>query len=151
MAAGKPPLQRIGVIADTHDRFDPRIPELFAGVDRILHAGDICGQWVLDELYALAPVTVVLGNNDCLSGLREVERPVLNGVRFHMVHIPPRRPPAHADWLVFGHTHVPMDTAREGVRWFNPGSAGMANKGAPRSVAVLHWRGGAWEPELTVL
>ena len=55
---------RVGVISDTHDFFDPRLPVLFAGVDRILHAGDIGMPWVILELEQIAPVTAVIGNSD---------------------------------------------------------------------------------------
>ena len=62
----KPPAPafRIGVISDTHGLFDERITELFAGVDHILHAGDVGRYAVLDELRAIAPVTAVMGNVD---------------------------------------------------------------------------------------
>lgn len=55
---------KIGVISDTHNFLDPKIPELFAGVDHILHAGDIGLPWVLTELESVAPVTAVAGNTD---------------------------------------------------------------------------------------
>lgn len=144
-------LNLIGVIADTHGRLDPRIPEWFAAADVILHAGDIGPAEILDELAAVAPVVAVLGNNDFLGHLRELERRQYNGHRFYLCHILPKRLPDAADWLIFGHTHRPHDEIRQGVRLFNPGSAGLANKGAPRSIALLRWNGEAWEPELRVL
>jgi putative phosphoesterase len=55
---------RIGLISDTHGRLDSRVVEIFEGVDRILHAGDIGGEEILAELGAVAPVTAVLGNTD---------------------------------------------------------------------------------------
>jgi putative phosphoesterase len=128
---------RIGVIADTHGRWLPRVAELFADVDEIWHLGDVCREPVLDELRALTSrLSVVLGNNDF-----EIEYPATLdlercGERFHLVHILPRRMPK-ADWLLFGHTHRPADEMHEGVHLFNPGSAGRANKGAPVSVGFL--------------
>jgi predicted phosphodiesterase len=56
---------RIGIIADTHDRWNPRVSELFREVDEIWHLGDVCDEPILDELRAINPkLTVVLGNND---------------------------------------------------------------------------------------
>ena len=128
---------RIGVIADTHDRFHPRVPELLRGVDEIWHLGDVCREPILDELRALNDrLTVVLGNNDFTLDYPltlDLERA---GERFHLVHIVPRRLPA-ADWLLFGHTHRPCDEITQGVHLFNPGSAGRANKGAPVSLGYL--------------
>ncbi len=129
---------RIGLISDTHDRLHPRVAEIFAGVDEIWHLGDICDEAILDALRPLAPkLVVVLGNNDY--GLSypltlDLER---GGEKFHLVHIPPREVPAGEGWLLHGHTHVPRDEQDGGRRIFNPGSAGLANKGAPLSVAIL--------------
>ena len=55
---------KIGVISDTHGFLDPRVEEIFAGVNHILHAGDVCTASVLAELAEYAPVVVVIGNND---------------------------------------------------------------------------------------
>ena len=55
---------RIGVISDTHDLLDPRVPELFAGVEHILHGGDVGLPWLMLKLDEIAPVTAVLGNTD---------------------------------------------------------------------------------------
>jgi len=128
---------RIGVISDTHDRWKPRVAELFRDVDEIWHLGDVCHEPVLDELRAItSKLTVVLGNNDfelTYPPSLDLER---CGERFHLVHILPRRMPP-TDWLLFGHTHRPADEMHGGVHLFNPGSAGLANKGAPLSVGFL--------------
>ncbi len=129
---------RIGVISDTHDRWVPRVAELFQEVDEIWHLGDVCQEPILDTLRAINPrLTVVLGNNDLsldspLSLTLERE-----GERFHLIHILPRKMPVGADWLLFGHTHRPLDELHQGLHLFNPGSAGRANKGAPLSVGFL--------------
>jgi putative phosphoesterase len=142
----------IGVIADTHDRLPARVLELLSGVDVILHAGDVCSRDILDQLAGLAPVAAARGNNDVdLPELPWEVRRTFRGVRFVMIHIPPGQAPPDCDWLIVGHTHRPQNEVVDGVRWFNPGSAGLANKGKPRSVAVLHWRNEAWEPTLHVL
>lgn len=128
----------IGVIADTHDRWIPRIAELFRDVDEIWHLGDVCHEPILDELRAInSKLTVVLGNNDFdldLPVTLDLER---GGEHFHLIHILPRRMPPESDWLLYGHTHHPADEMHRGVHLFNPGSAGRANKGAPLSVGFL--------------
>jgi uncharacterized protein len=128
----------IGVIADTHDRWLPRVGELFKDVDEIWHLGDVCQEPILDELRTINPkLQVVLGNNDF-----SLDSPVTldlerGGERFHLIHILPRRIPSNGDWLLYGHTHRPADEIHNGVHLFNPGSAGRANKGAPVSVGFL--------------
>ncbi|MBI5397276.1 MAG: metallophosphoesterase family protein [Verrucomicrobia bacterium] len=141
---------KIGLLSDTHGHCDARIAGLFAGVAHILHAGDIGREAVLDELRAIAPVTAVLGNTDHElrgSGYREVERRTLGGRKFFVVHV--GRPHDLAadvkrmifeedkpDMVLFGHTHHAEKLVVGGVTFFNPGGAGRARFGQPRSVAV---------------
>jgi putative phosphoesterase len=129
---------RIGVIADTHDRWLPKVAKLFAGVDEIWHLGDVCEEPILDHLRAINPkLCVVLGNNDfsiTYPLTLDLER---CGERFHLVHILPIRKLPACDWLLFGHTHRPVNEPHEGIHLFNPGSAGRGNKGAPVSVGFL--------------
>lgn len=147
-----PSLLRIGVVADTHNRPVDSLLSRLEGVDELWHLGDVCDPGTLDPLYGLGvPLRVVRGNNDF-----EVEWPltlnlVRGGVKFHLVHIPTDHPPASTQVLLHGHTHVPRDETRAGVRFLNPGSAGLANKGAPRSIAflTLDGQGGMdWRVEL---
>ena len=130
---------RIAVIADTHNRLPPQLPGLLADADEIWHLGDVCDEWVLDELRVLRlPLKVVRGNCDGCTDwplTLDLER---EGARFHLVHIPPRRPPAEAKLILHGHTHVPRDeTDPLGVRWLNPGCITRPNRGAPASFAWL--------------
>ena len=55
---------QVGVISDTHNYLDPLIPHLFAGVDHILHGGDIGMPAIILALEQIAPVTAVAGNTD---------------------------------------------------------------------------------------
>ncbi len=145
---------RIGVIADTHGLIHPRIAELFASVDAIVHAGDIGGPHVLKALRALAPVTAVEGNNDDATG-EEIVRASLGGLKILLTHILPRpRTPAPrvvaslarspADIVVFGHSHLPHNERIDGVWYFNPASAGPRRFDLPVSVGLLEKRGRTW-------
>lgn len=138
---------KIGVLSDTHNYFDPQISELFAGVDHILHGGDIGLPWVILELEQIAPVTAVLGNNDTGLNFRETEVVELGARKFLVHHIvDPRRLSSplerriirvNPDVVVFGHTHRRFCETIGPVLYFNPGYAGKARFGTPRSVAVL--------------
>jgi len=140
-------LGRVGIIADTHGKLHPRVAEVFSGVDAIVHAGDIGDDAILDALRELAPVTFVRGNNDDASGY-DVARVTIDGVRFLITHILPRpsKPGKHvtqalargpADVVVFGHSHLPHDEVIDGIRFFNPASAGPRRFDFPTSVGVI--------------
>ncbi|MBL9137151.1 MAG: metallophosphoesterase family protein [Verrucomicrobiales bacterium] len=139
---------KIGLIADTHNDLPPQAEERFIGVDRILHAGDVCDPRLIAQLEAIAPVTVVAGNNDFHPSWRETEVIDLAGVRFLIQHIvSPHRPtPTFAVRIhkirprvvVFGHTHCPFSEVIDGVHYLNPGSAGQSRSGIPRSVCLIH-------------
>jgi uncharacterized protein len=138
---------RVGVISDTHDFFDLQLPAVFAGVDHIIHAGDIGMAWVILELEQIAPVTAVIGNNDTDVRFREMEILHLNNRKFLIYHIvdpgQPARPVRdriireNPDVVVFGHTHERYCASLEGTLYLNPGYAGKPRANQPRSVAVL--------------
>lgn len=128
---------RIAVIADTHGRLPESLVPRLAEADEIWHLGDFCDFATLGACQRVGrPFYAVLGNND--HGLDLPERLVLehHGLRFCLVHIPPKRLP-ECDVLLHGHTHVPRDEKTENCRILNPGSVGKANKGAPASWAWL--------------
>jgi uncharacterized protein len=140
---------RIGVISDTHNFLDPLIPHLFAGVDHIIHGGDIGQPAIILALEQIAPVTAVAGNTDD-PGFRysQTELVELDGHKFLVQHIvnpqsltdPIRSRIARErpDMVVFGHTHQPYSANAGGTRFFNPGYAGKSRFGLQRSVAILH-------------
>jgi putative phosphoesterase len=138
---------RIGVISDTHNFLDPHIADLFAGVDHILHGGDIGTAWIIMQLESIAPVTAVLGNTDQGISFRETELVELGGKRFLVHHIVDLSQPAAAvhsrirrakpDVVIFGHTHKPHEERRDGILFLNPGYAGKARFDLPRSIALL--------------
>jgi putative phosphoesterase len=142
------------VLADTHLGADlTKLPvEVWAEVDAadvVLHAGDVVTHDLLDALGALAPVHAVLGNNDRelvgrLPDRLEIE---LGGVQVAMVHDSGtragrdrrmRRWFPHAQVVVFGHSHEPVDAAGvDGQRLFNPGSAVQRRRQPRRTIGLL--------------
>jgi putative phosphoesterase len=139
---------RIGVISDTHDYLDPRVGEIFDGVEHILHAGDIGRPWVVLDLEEIAPVTAVLGNNDHYSQFQETECVHVDRRKFLVHHIlNPQMPPEalrrriireNPDVVVFGHTHQPFCEQIGGTLYLNPGYAGKQRFNLRRTVAILH-------------
>lgn len=138
----------LGLISDTHDYFDARVIEHFAGVEHILHAGDIGSARIIQQLEGIAPVTAVLGNNDFDPTWRETEVVTLAGRKFLVHHIVGVRALAEGirdriareqpDVVVFGHTHQPHEEQRGRTLFLNPGYAGRPRFGMTRSVARLH-------------
>ena len=152
---------KIGVISDTHGFFDPKVPKLFAGVDHILHAGDIGPDALIAELEAVAPVTAVSGNTDSSARYRPTETVTLAGHKFLLHHIVnprelnreielriARERPA---FVIFGHTHKAFHAAIDSVQFLNPGYAGKSRFGMERSVAVLHGDGSGFHVEFLKL
>lgn len=136
---------RIAVISDTHDRYPADLPGRLAAADEIWHLGDVCEPEVLVEFEQLGkPLHVVLGNNEA-HNLWPLELTLERaGWRFFLTHIPPRRAPRGAHFVLHGHTHVPRDeTDAAGVRWLNPGCVSRPNRGAPASFAWLTLEAGA--------
>jgi hypothetical protein len=139
---------KIGIISDTHGWLDPRVEKLFAGVDHILHAGDIGDPMIELELKVVAPVTICLGNTDLGLAFKETEVVTLAGKKFLIHHIvnpwalsekvEMRIKHERPDVVVFGHTHKKFSETVDGILFFNPGYAGKPKLGTERSVAVLH-------------
>jgi uncharacterized protein len=137
----------IGLIADTHGLVRPEVHTALAGVHLILHAGDVGGDEVLDELALIAPVHAVMGNTDPPGHVRlplQIDR-VIAGVRVHVSHghelgVPkPEKLLAvyDADVIVYGHTHRQLVTRRDGRLVVNPGAAGPRRFDVRPSVARL--------------
>ena len=144
---------RIAVISDSHDRLPAGLAGRLRGATEIWHLGDVCLPGTLAPLEELAvPLRIVRGNCDWASHWPEVLTLERGGTRFHLVHIPPLRPPAGATAILHGHTHVPRDEVDpRGVRWLNPGCLAHALRGAPASFAWLEFGvngGWAWRLEL---
>lgn len=145
-------MPRIAVLSDTHNYLDPRIPQLFAGVDHILHAGDVGPPAIILQLEQIAPVTAVLGNtDDPVLHYRQTEVVGLFGRKFLLHHIvnpqsltdtlKARIAREQPDAVVFGHTHKPFCQTLGGTLFFNPGYAGKPRFDLERTAAVLHCDG----------
>lgn len=140
---------RIGIVSDTHDRVLPALHRALAGVDEILHAGDIASAEALAEIETIAPVVAVRGNMDeqPLADRLPEETIVTRGkVRIALVHghrighaavddLIERFEGLSPDLVVWGHLHEPVSYLWNGVRYFNPGTAGGI--GAPATCGIL--------------
>lgn len=141
---------RLGIISDTHGRLRPEVLDAFAGVDHILHGGDVGPAELLDQLAKLAPVTAVYGNVDGLEVRQrcpKVARVELDGFIVVVTHgdqfgspTPAilRREFPDAEIIVYGHTHKSLlELVDKTVTVMNPGSAGAARFGVPPSVGIM--------------
>ncbi len=144
---------RIGLVSDTHDLLRPEVADWLRGSDHIVHAGDICGEAVLQALAVLAPLTAVRGNNDLgpwARHLHEQETVRLGGIAIHVVHdLKELALPAGVRVVVSGHSHRPLVQEREGVLYVNPGSAGPRRFKLPISAAELRIEAGRVTAHLT--
>ena len=128
----------LGITGDTHDLVRPELLDALAGVDAILHVGDVCDAPVLDQLAELAPVTAVRGNNDVepfASTLPEARLVQFQDVVIWLCHdandLRRLPPPEEASLVVVGHSHKPILEAREHFTLLNPGSPGRRRFSLP--------------------
>jgi putative phosphoesterase len=137
----------VGLVSDTHGLVRPEIFSALAGVELILHAGDVGGRSVLAELRAIAPVQAVYGNTDVPGDpdLRAALALSIDGLSIHVSHGHELGSPTPAklltqyaaDVIVFGHTHKPL-VERAGARLVvNPGAAGPRRFNSQPSVARM--------------
>ncbi len=150
---------RIGVISDTHGLLRPEALDALRGSDLILHAGDIGARHIIPELTQLAPVVAIRGNidekYDWAAEFPETEIAEACGKQFYLVHsvadldLNPKVAGFAA--VISGHSHNPGFTARDGVLYFNPGSADPRRFNLPVSLGRITVRDGNLEPELITL
>ena len=134
---------RVGVLSDTHNLLRPRVLELLAGCDRILHAGDVGDLEILRQLERIAPVAAVRGNTDAGPTAAELPEELtgdLDGLPFGMIH---RREDVPRDWrsrlrlVVFGHSHRPEMEWQGQCLLLNPGACGARRFHLPLTLAIL--------------
>ena len=148
----------VGVISDTHGLVRPEALAALAGSGLILHAGDIGGPRVIEELERVAPVVAVRGNNDrggwadCFAETEVVEVGELFVYVLHDLNELDLSPSAAGFRVVVsGHSHRPAVEERQGVLYLNPGSAGPRRFKLPVSVARLRLEDGNPRAELIQL
>jgi putative phosphoesterase len=134
----------IGVISDTHGLLRQEAVASLQGSDYIIHAGDVGDPAILRELDEIAPVTAVRGNVDrggWASMLPEVNILEAGGVSIYVLHvlqtIDLKPEAAGFAAVVYGHSHVPKRETKNGVLYFNPGSAGPRRFRLPVTVGAL--------------
>jgi uncharacterized protein len=145
----------IGVISDTHGLLRPEALAALRGSNCIIHAGDVGSPEILERLSAIAPITAVRGNIDKTAWARKLpgtEVLELAGVSIYILHdlakldLKPKA--AGFAVVVSGHTHVPKQETRDGVLYFNPGSAGPRRFKLPVSIGKLIVENGSVRGEL---
>jgi putative phosphoesterase len=134
----------IGVISDTHGLLRPEALAALAGVEHILHAGDVGDARILDTLGEIAPVTAIRGNVDRWGECAELpatDAVELGGKLFYLVHsvadLDINPVVAEVAVVVSGHSHKPSTEMRDGVMYLNPGSAGPRRFNLPITVALV--------------
>ena len=162
-------MRRIGVISDTHGLLRTQATEALQGSELILHAGDVGGAEILEELARIAPVHAVRGNMDwgdfgatlpvtAVVDLGSADGAPAEGGGGPLAYVLHDREQLDLDpattgfrLVVFGHTHMPLVEERAGVLYLNPGSAGPERRGKPVSVARMQVEGETMEVELVEL
>jgi putative phosphoesterase len=148
----------IGVISDTHGLLRPEAVTALRGSDLIIHAGDVGDPKILDELAQIAPVRAIRGNvdvEDLLNKLPETQVVEVGGVSIYVLHnvhdldLNPRAAGFAA--VISGHSHKPASEVRDGVLYFNPGSAGPRRFNLPISTGRLHIKDGKLRAEIEEL
>ena len=151
----------IGLISDTHGLLRPSVHDALAGVELILHAGDVGGSEILDELRIIAPVQAVYGNTDPAGDPNLSEELIvpIGDIVIHVSHGHELGSPTPAKLLaaysqqviVYGHTHRQLVTQADGRLVINPGAAGARRFNLQPSVARLTITEGVPEVEIVTL
>ncbi len=148
----------IGVISDTHGLLRPEALDALQGSDYIIHAGDVGDPQILDELAAIAPVTAVRGNVDHGAWAQKIPATnvlELGEISIYVLHrlqdLDLKPEAAKFAAVIYGHSHVPEQEMKNGVLYFNPGSAGPRRFKLPVSVGRLHLINGKLESEIVML
>lgn len=140
----------IGVISDTHGRLKEKALEVLKGSDIIVHAGDIGRPEILDALKEIAPVYAVRGNIDRdgwarslpLTQAIEVENKFIYVIHdINMMDLDSRA--AGIDVVIYGHSHNPKKEEKNGILYFNPGSAGPKRFNLPICIGRIEIKDGS--------
>lgn len=148
----------IGVISDTHGLLRPEALAALQGSEHILHAGDIGMPEIIPALEKIAPVTAIRGNVDrepWTKRFPETKVVELAGLLFYLIHdvnaldLNPRAAGFAA--VISGHSHQPKQEIKDGVLYFNPGSAGPKRFKLPITIGQLQIVNGKIEGKIIPL
>jgi putative phosphoesterase len=148
----------IGVISDTHGLLRPEALAALLGSAYIIHAGDIGDPDILKKLVEIAPVTAIRGNVDRDAWANKI--PLTNvlevgGVSIYVLHslqdLDLKPEAAGFDAVISGHTHMPKQETKNGVLYFNPGSAGTRRFRLPVTIGRLKIKNGKVSGEIVEL
>ena len=146
---------KIGVISDTHipgncESIPKKIKECFSGVDMIIHAGDLTELSALDELALISPkVEAVCGNMDSEQVQRKLpKKKIINAGKFKIGLTHGSGPVKdiiermgyefkNVDVIIFGHSHLAVNIMRNGILFFNPGSATDTVFAEKKTIGIL--------------
>ncbi|MGC2449175.1 MAG: metallophosphoesterase family protein [Candidatus Sulfotelmatobacter sp.] len=149
---------QIGIISDTHGLLRPEAIKALDGSEHIIHAGDVGDPEILDKLVSLAPVTAIRGNIDKAPWARKLPETAvieLGGISIYVLHdlaqLDLKPVAAGFRVVVSGHSHMPKQESRNGVLYFNPGSAGPRRFKLPVTVGMLAVRAGQIEQQIIKL
>jgi putative phosphoesterase len=146
-----PTIQIIGLISDTHGLLRPEALRALEGSDLIIHAGDVGGPEILEELRRLAPVVAVKGNVDTDAWCADLSETAVAEAGSSLIYVLhdvkalDLKPAAGGfAMVVSGHSHKPLREEKEGVLYVNPGSAGPRRFNLPVTVARVDLRHQPW-------
>lgn len=146
-------IRRIGVISDTHGLLRPEAERRLAGVDHIIHAGDIGHPDIVSALARIAPVTAIRGNVDKAPWAKaypETQSISFEGRSIFVLHDLKAMAslPEGCDIVISGHSHVPKVEIVNDVLYLNPGSAGRRRFKLPITLALLEFEEDSFRPRL---
>lgn len=144
----------IAVISDTHSHLDPRIAEIISECDMAVHAGDICGENILESMQPkTGKVIAVTGNNDPYCHLTHTSLPAVLSFEVagatitvehgheHGAHQPChdslRKSHPDSKIIIYGHTHKKVVDQTETPWVVNPGAAGNTRTHGGPSCLVI--------------
>jgi len=148
----------VGIISDTHGLLRPEAVQLLRGSEHIIHAGDIGSAEIIPELEKIAPVTAIRGNVDTQAWARrlpETEVVELGGLHIYVIHdanaldLNPKAAGFAA--VISGHSHQPKQETKDGVLYFNPGSAGPRRFKLPIGVGRMEIAEGKISAEILLI
>lgn len=146
---------RIGVISDTHGLLRPEALAVLRGSDYIIHAGDLGDPGIVKQLAKIVPVTAIRGNVDREGWARKIPATTVlevGGISIYVLHnlaeLDLKPEAAGFGVVVYGHSHVAKQETKNGVLYFNPGSAGPRRFRLPVTIGRLIVRDGKVSGEI---